>query len=243
MTQPRCKSQQLYLVSIAQLTNYAQGYYGLGAAKQYHVLHPEHSLAVFDVNASVGGVWSNERVYPCLRSNNLLGTYEYPDFPMTIERFGIKPGQYIPGEVMHDYLKAYTCEFGIDQYLRLSAKVVSAEHKSEGGWMLEIESVREEQPFSQTRIMARRLIIATGQLSEPLMPHIQGQEQYGRPVFHSRDFQKYRSTVDTAKRVTVFGGTKSGWDAVYAYATHGVKVDWIIRRGYLVTRGHQALSG
>ncbi|KAH7199004.1 uncharacterized protein B0J16DRAFT_331473 [Fusarium flagelliforme] len=202
------------------------GYYGLGAAKQYHVTHPDHSLAIFDANASVGGVWSNERVYPCLRSNNLWGTYEYPDFPMTTERFGVKLREYIPGEVMHNYLESYAREFGINQYLRLGTKVLSAEHQSEGGWLLEIQSEQSEAP---TRVIARRLIVATGQDSEPLMPHIRGQEEFDRPLFHSRDFQKYRDTVNTVKRVTVFGGTKSAWDAVYAYATHGVKVDWIIR--------------
>ncbi|KAG8358506.1 hypothetical protein FVEN_g3818 [Fusarium venenatum] len=204
------------------------GYYGLGAAKQYHVTHPNDSLAVFDVNASVGGVWSNERVYPCLRSNNLLGTYEYPDFPMTTKRFGVELGNYIPGEVMHEYLETYAREFGIDKHLRLSTKVVSAEHKVEGGWLLETQSAKDERK-TPTKVFARRLIIATGMLSEPFMPHILGQEEYDRPLFHSKDFQKYRDTISTAKRVTVFGGTKSGWDAVYAYAINGVKVDWIIR--------------
>ncbi|KAG8664424.1 hypothetical protein FPOAC2_13371 [Fusarium poae] len=202
------------------------GYYGLGAAKQYRVTHPHHSLAIFDANASVGGVWSNERIYPCLRSNNLLGTYEYPDFSMATERFGAKPLQYIPAEVMHNYFEAYAQEFGIDRHLRLSTKVLSAEHQDDGGWLLEIKNEESELP---TRVFAKRLIVATGQDSEPLMPHIRGQEQYNRPLFHSRDFQKYKDTVNTAKSVTVFGGTKSGWDAVYAYATHGAQVDWIIR--------------
>ena len=160
---------------------------------------------------------------------------------MTTERFGVKPRQYIPGEVMHEYLEAYAREFGVDRHLRLSTKVVSAEHRDEGGWLLEIQSTTSEQPEAPTRVVARRLIVATGQLSEPLMPHVRGQEQYDRPLFHSKDFQKHRDTVNTAKRVTVFGATKSGWDAVYAYATHGVKVDWIIRRRSLSFSGNYAM--
>lgn len=150
---------------------------------------------------------------------------------MTTKRFGVKPGEYIPGEVMHEYLEAYAREFGIDQHLRLSTKVISAEHKPDGGWLLEIHSTEDEQK-TLTQVFTKRLIIATGMLSEPFMPHIQGQEQYDKPLFHSKDFQKYRDTISSAKCVTVFGGTKSGWDAVYAYATHGVEVDWIIRRMY-----------
>jgi cation diffusion facilitator CzcD-associated flavoprotein CzcO len=154
---------------------------------------------------------------------------------MATERFGAKPLQYIPAEVMHNYFEAYAQEFGIDRHLRLSTKVLSAEHQDDGGWLLEIKNEESELP---TRVFAKRLIVATGQDSEPLMPHIRGQEQYNRPLFHSRDFQKYKDTVNTAKSVTVFGGTKSGWDAVYAYATHGAQVDWIIRRKY---RDEQAM--
>jgi hypothetical protein len=29
--------------------------------------------------------------------------------------------------------------------------------------------------------------------------------------------------------VTVFGGTKLAWDAIYNYATNGIQVDWVIR--------------
>jgi hypothetical protein len=49
------------------------------------------------------------------------------------------------------------------------------------------------------------------------------------PFFHSKDFESYASTVDTAKSACVYGGSKSAWDVVYAYASKGVKVDWIVR--------------
>ncbi|EON97327.1 putative flavin-binding monooxygenase-like family protein [Phaeoacremonium minimum UCRPA7] len=202
------------------------GTYGLAAAKQYHVSHPDHSLAVLDAYSTVGGVWSTERIYPGLKSNNLHGTYEYPDFPMTTERFGVKPREHVPGPVIHDYLEAYAREFGIDKHIRLNTKVLSAEHQAEGGWVVE---TKKEGDAAATKLLVKRLVVAMGQVSEPWMPHIKGQEEYGRPIFHSKDFREHKDTINAEKRVTVFGGTKSAWDAVYAYGTQGVKVDWIIR--------------
>lgn len=204
----------------------SSGFYGLAAAKQYHVSHPHHSLAVFDANSSVGGTWSTERIYRDLKSNNLLGTLEYPDFPMTTERFGVKPREHIPGPVVHEYLETYAREFGIAEHVRLNSKVHSAEHQPEGGWVIEVQTGDE----ASTKVFAKRLVVATGLTSEPFMPHVKGQEEYNRPLFHSKYFLQHEDTMEPGKRITVFGGTKSAWDAVYAYGTRGVKVDWIIRR-------------
>ncbi|KAK0388466.1 hypothetical protein NLU13_4710 [Sarocladium strictum] len=204
------------------------GFYGLGAAKQYLSQHPFASIAVFEASASVGGTWASERLYPGLKSNNLLGTYEYPDFPMTTERFGVKPREHVPGKVVHEYLEAYAQAFGVAQYVRLRTKVCSAEHLPEGGWILEIRDAGD-QTAPSTKVSSQRLIVATGLTSEPFMPYIRGQEEFNRPLFHIKDFPKYEDTIHTGRRVTVFGGTKSAWDAVYAYGTRGVQVDWIIR--------------
>ncbi|KFA65394.1 hypothetical protein S40285_00519 [Stachybotrys chlorohalonatus IBT 40285] len=188
-------------------------------------------MAILDAGSSVGGVWETKRLYPGLKTNNLLGMYEYPDFPMDPTVYGVKPGQHIPGHVIQAYLEAYSKRFAIFELIRFGTKVVSATHEPEGGWVLEIESTSQVDhgPVAASKLMARRLIVATGVTSQPLMPHIKGQEDYGRPLFHSKDFGAFATTLETSNRVTVFGGTKSGWDAAYAYATRGVSVDWVIR--------------
>ncbi|OHE99997.1 hypothetical protein CORC01_04644 [Colletotrichum orchidophilum] len=203
------------------------GWYGLAAAKQYHCTQPGSSLAVFDSQPTLGGTWAEERLYPGLKSNNMLGTYEYPDFPMDSETFHIKPGQHIPGETINVYLKAYADKFGITDKIRSSHKVLVAEHQetSEGGWFLTVSNAKDEE----TQVFARRLIVATGLTSEPWLPHFDGQESFGGRIFHGKHFQQNVDTLKTAKVVTVFGGTKFAWDAVYSYATAGVKVNWVIR--------------
>jgi cation diffusion facilitator CzcD-associated flavoprotein CzcO len=204
------------------------GWYGLAAAKQYHCTQPEKSLAVLDSEASLGGTWADHRLYPGLKSNNLLGTYEYPDFPMDTETFGVKVNEHIPGPVINRYLKAYADKFGIADFVRLQTKVSVAEHRdtTEGGWVLTVVDEKQQE----SKLFARRLILATGRTSDPFLPHFAGQETFGGRVFHGKQFLENRDTLQTAKAVTVFGASKSAWDAVYAYATAGVKVNWIIRR-------------
>ncbi|PGH12966.1 hypothetical protein AJ79_03939 [Helicocarpus griseus UAMH5409] len=207
------------------------GWYGLGAAKQYHCIRPKDSLAIFESEASLGGTWADHRLYPLLKSNNLFGTYEYPDFPMDSATFGVKKDEHIPGGVINAYLKAYSAKFGITELIRLQIKVVLAEHQDtpEGGWVLTVMDSKQ----GESKIFARKLIIATGLTSEAFLPHFEGQETFGGPIFHSKDFLQHTDTLKTAKSVTVFGATKSGWDAVYAYAKSDVKVNWIIR-----SKGH-----
>ena len=82
------------------------GLAGLQAAKTYIQLEPGVTLLIIDENKSIGGVSAKEKLYPGLRSNNLVGTYEYTDFPMH-ERFGVKKGEHIPGEVIHNYFRQY----------------------------------------------------------------------------------------------------------------------------------------
>lgn len=155
---------------------------------------------------------------------------------MDTETFGIPKGQYPTGEAVHAYHTAFAKQNGILESVRCSTKVVSAEHQPDGGWILTVCPVADSDPENaqgkESTISAKRLIVATGLASQPFMPHIEGQEEFGRPLFHSKDFLKYAGNpIDTekVKRVTIFGGSKFGWDAAYAYAKAGVKVDWVIR--------------
>jgi len=221
------------------LTGWA-GLAGLCAAKTYHQLNPTENVAIIEANPSLGGVWSKERLYPSLKTNNMLGTYEYADFPMDTETYGVKPGEFMSGEVMHKYLSNYAAKFGIADKIRYQSKVLTAEHQDgpDGGWTLTVQS-----GSSTSTITARKLIMATGLTSEPFLPHFKGQEEFGAPLFHSKDFLRHADTLNSSKVVTVFGTTKSAWDAVYAYGAKGIKVHWIIRgRSHIICRSNEIRS-
>ncbi|CAI4214724.1 unnamed protein product [Parascedosporium putredinis] len=211
------------------------GWYGLAAAKQYREINPEHSIAIVDYASSIGGVWAEHRLYPGLKSNNLWGTYEYPDFPMDPSVFGIQPRQHPTGQALHAYLTAYAKKFGFFDNVHCGVCVLSAEHLEDGGWILTVRSVTNSDPQEpqgeESRMFARKLVLATGMTSEPFLPRIKGQADFDRPLFHIKDLLKYAdaTTSKSVRRMTVLGGSKSAWDAVYAYGRKGIPVDWVIR--------------
>lgn len=180
-------------------------------------------MVVLDAAASIGGVWAEHRLYPGLKSNNMLGTYEYPDFPMD-ETYGVKPGEHIPGTVLHRYLTNYAKKFGIYSRTHFNTKVDSAEATNEGGWLLKTSSPELKS------IKTKKLIVATGLTSQPHLPNYPGMDTFKGTLFHIRDFAKHASTLKQAENVVVLGGAKSAWDAAYAYAEAGVQVDMVIRK-------------
>jgi cation diffusion facilitator CzcD-associated flavoprotein CzcO len=199
-------------------------------AKTYLEVNPSANILILEAASSIGGVWAEDRLYPELKSNNLLGTYEFSDFPMDPEIFGVNPGEHIPAEVMHNYLTYYAERFDLISRIRFETKVNSAEYKGPGKWLIKVtRGFIDDNALESDEISTKRLVVATGLTSEPFLPTFTGGEVFGAPLFHSRDFLKYESTLETAKKVAVFGGSKSAWDAVYAYASKGVQVDWIIR--------------
>ncbi|KAH8780079.1 hypothetical protein F5883DRAFT_449478 [Diaporthe sp. PMI_573] len=215
----------------ADLVIIGAGWAGIAAAKTFHQLQPSKSLVILDSNQSLGGTWATERLYPGLKTNNQLGTYEYPDFPMSTDVFGVNPREHIPGQVVHNYLEKVAEKFGIADKIRYSTRVVSAEQNNpSGGWIVKsVKGVGGSSEGVESTILARKLIVASGLTSEPFLPYFEGQSSFGKPIFHGKDFAQHADTVETTQRVTVLGGGKTGWDAVYAHASKGVHVDWVIR--------------
>lgn len=107
----------------------ATGWHGLAAAKSALALDSTVNLVILESAASLGGVWAEERLYAELRTNNLLGSYEYSDFSMKDNVPGfVKPGQHMSGRAMHEYLKAYAAHFGIRDKIKLRCKADSVEY-------------------------------------------------------------------------------------------------------------------
>lgn len=211
------------------VVNLLAGWSGLAAAKTYIEVHPGSNVIILESASSVGGVWAKERLYYGLKSNNMLGTYEYSDFPMDSDIFGVKPGQHIPGDILQRYFEKYAEHFQILGKIRLNSKVETAEQKLDGGWRLIVTERNGNEPRTKI-IEPSKLIMATGLTSEPFLPTFSGQDTFGAPLFHPRHFLDYEPDVlQSGKHVTVFGGTKSAWDVAYACASSGVQVDWVIR--------------
>ncbi|KAL5050993.1 hypothetical protein BDW71DRAFT_203038 [Aspergillus fruticulosus] len=215
------------------------GWSGLAALKTHRQIHPSSSVCLLESASSVGGVWAKHRLWDGLKSNNMRGTYEYSDFPMD-DSYGVKDGQHIPGHVLQRYLQNYAEHFGVMDSVRLNCRVSVVEHNEASGsdsdvkWTVTyVDSSTEQDGLKEATVtvQSRKLILATGVTSQPYLPPIQGQETFARPLFHTIDMPKHlESTLQMpGNRIAVLGGTKSAWDAVYAAATAGAQVDWIIR--------------
>jgi cation diffusion facilitator CzcD-associated flavoprotein CzcO len=153
----------------------------LAAAKVYIELHPAEEILVIEAESSCGGTWSANRLYPGLKSNNLLDTYEYPDFPMVPEVYGVQPGEHIPGTVLHRYLTDFAKKFGVYGRVKFNTKVESLEPTADGGWLLSTTSDGTSKKFE-----TKKIILATGLTSEPNFPAYPGAETFEAPYFHAK---------------------------------------------------------
>ena len=202
---------------------------GLVAAKTFLQCNPSLHLCIIDAAHSIGGVWRKEALYPGLRTNNERGTYEFSDLPMTDE-LGVKKGEHIPGSVVHSYLCKYAEKHDLVRRCRLDTKVDSVVQNG-NGWLMQCTSTQE--PNEKFAITCEKLVVATGLTSAPAPIELRGMAMFERPIIDTASLPTHANSLlhDTSvKHVTVFGGGKSSYDAVYLFASHGKNVTWIMRR-------------
>ncbi|KAL8632380.1 hypothetical protein Q9189_001857 [Teloschistes chrysophthalmus] len=220
------------------------GWSGLVMVKTYLEVNPNANVIALESASSVGGVWSEDRMYPGLRTNNLYDSFEFSDYPMDEETFGAKAGEHIPGQVVQKYLRSYAEQFDIHRRIRFGTWVKTVERKVDGAWLINYQS--DPHPSSAIRagstddgavnpplkqILTKKLVISSGLTSEPFLPHIPGSDTFNAPLFHAKylldNFSQTASS--TENNVVVYGSAKSAYDAAYAYASKGISVEWIIR--------------
>ncbi|KAI9852007.1 MAG: hypothetical protein M1838_002130 [Thelocarpon superellum] len=199
------------------------GVHGLVAAKTYLDVNPSARITILESASSVGGTWATDRQYPGLKSNNVVGSYEFSDFPLDAAAFGVKPGEHIPGPVLLKYFEAYADKFDLRRRIKLRCRVDSVERDpQQGGWL-----VKHTQHDQAGTTATEKLIVATGLTSEPFVPSFRGSEEFDSPIFHVKYLREH--AADEVKNVVILGGSKSAYDAAYAYAERGATIDWVIR--------------
>lgn len=152
------------------------------------------------------------------------------------EGYGVKKGSHIPGQIAHQYLKDYADHFGISQRLRLSSKAVSAEKLDDGRWLVQVQTSKSERgPPEEYSVKCDKIILATGLTSQADPLRVEGDEKFGAPIINStqlagKGVDIARDTPKDKRQITVLGGSKSAYDAVYMYAVNGFDVNWVIRK-------------
>ncbi|ETI19926.1 hypothetical protein G647_08941 [Cladophialophora carrionii CBS 160.54] len=202
-----------------------QGPSGLCAAKTIRECEPDARVKILDSNKTVGGVWSKEKIYPGLKTNNIRGGIDFSDFPMH-DGFGVPAGQHVSGEAMHQYIRAYAEQFGLLSLVDFESHVAEiSKLKDLRGWNVKLRA--------GTEIHTRKLIVATGVTNAPNQPQLSGSEEFGGPIMHSAELgMQGTALTDNAKveTVAVLGGGKSAYDTVHLAGKAGKKVEWIIRK-------------
>ncbi|KAK7562383.1 hypothetical protein IWX91DRAFT_271063 [Phyllosticta citricarpa] len=207
------------------------GFHGLAMARTYLAVNPEASLIILEAGMSIGGVWARDRLYPHLKTNSVMGKFEFGDFPMTPEIYRVELGKHIPGDAVRRYLEDYANHFDLARRCRFNSKLEEAEDLQEDGWLLRV-AVGPADASKETRLIhAAKMTVCIGVTSEPKLPTFPGQENYTGDLFHSRDFGPKRHLLnpEKTKSVAVFAGNKSAYDVVWAFANAGIKVQWILR--------------
>ncbi|KAL9130370.1 MAG: hypothetical protein Q9217_001428 [Psora testacea] len=215
------------------------GVHGLCAAHTFLLIDPSLALLIIDSKSSVGGVWAQEQLYPGLRANNLQGYFEFSDFPILdagLDHFGVRKRGLLSGEALHAYVYEYAKHFDLLRRTRLNTKVVHATNNdtdATNAWALELTHVEGTAEKAERLITCAKLILATGQTSQPWLPSFPGLEACRIPVIHSTYLGKQGQTLVSdlsVAHVTIVGGSKSAHDAVYMFAMAGKRVTWLTRR-------------
>ncbi|KAF2170748.1 hypothetical protein M409DRAFT_63824 [Zasmidium cellare ATCC 36951] len=204
---------------------------GLCAAKTYLELAPGSNVIILEARKTLGGVWAEENLYEGLKTNNLYGTYEYSDYYMDPKIYDVKEGWHIPGRVMYDYLTDYARHFDILRCIHYLTTVDEIE-KLQDGWLLRTNYANGNGSMEKT-YRSKKLIMCHGLASRPNPVNLPGHQNFDRPVFNHGALRQQGEALandPNVKSVTVVGASKIGYDAVYMFATHGKKVDWVVRK-------------
>ncbi|KAL2138829.1 hypothetical protein VTI28DRAFT_6192 [Corynascus sepedonium] len=204
------------------------GWNGLICAKTYLDFRPSASLIIIDDQASIGGVWSAEKIYPSLYAQIKHGLFEYSFYPMRHE--GISPDGYVSGQTIHTYLNDFAWDHDLVRRTRLGTRVTEVFQLPGGGWRLELYAT-DKTPEPMYAIECEKLIYASGATSHAVRPAWPTDDLFKSPIIHSSELGTNLVAIDSpnVRSVTVVGGAKSSFDTVFYLLKAGKKVDWVIR--------------
>ncbi|MFI8480341.1 flavin-containing monooxygenase [Pseudomonas sp. NPDC078700] len=172
------------------------GLSGIGAAYHLQKNCPGKSYALLEAREDLGGTWDLFR-YPGIRSDSDMFTLGYSFRPWASEK------SIADGAEILQYLRDTASEFGIDQHIRYSHRVIRAAWSSEDArWTLDIEVGAERQPV---RYSCNFFYLCSGYYSYEAgyLPDFPGVENYQGTLVHP---QHWPQDLDYSnKRVVVIG--------------------------------------
>ncbi|CAO1615374.1 unnamed protein product [Parajaminaea phylloscopi] len=194
------------------------GFSGIAAAKILKEFG--HEITVFETCPDVGGVWSSQRRYPGLGTQNVASTYHFSDMPMP-KHYPEWPS----AEQVQAYLEAYVAKHTLRDVIHCSTEVKSIERPvdSDRGWTVRVQAVptAKSAPVASaaadSSVQVHRfdhVVVANGVFSQGAVPNIDqtpGFAAAGGQLIHTSDYTKLPETPEN-KHVVVVGYGRSACD-------------------------------
>ncbi|KRC65235.1 monooxygenase [Aeromicrobium sp. Root236] len=164
------------------------GFGGIGAAIQLRRLGRD-DLVILERESDLGGTWHVNR-YPGLAVDIPSSTYSY-----SFEPNPYWSRLYAPGAELKAYATHVAEKYDVRRHMRFDAVVEGAVWDDDGHWTVNLAGGE--------RLHARLLLTATGFLSQPAFPQIDGIESFAGTVIHTT---RWDDSIDLdGRRAAVIG--------------------------------------
>ncbi len=195
------------------------GISGIGMAAHMKMLCPNHSFAIIERRAQIGGTWDLFR-YPGVRSDSDMYTLGFDFEPWKHEN------SIAQGSAILEYLNRITDQRDIRRHIHFNSKVLSADFDSASGmWNAALESADGQR----SRITARWLYLGSGyyDYDKPFNAKFAGREDFTGEIIHP---QFWPEAFDyTGKRVVVIGSGATAVTIVPSMADKAAHVTMLQR--------------
>lgn len=162
-----------------------------GLASAYYLEQAGVSYVVVDRANEIASTWAQQ--YQSLHLNTASFVTYLPG-----KRMPITSPIYPSGEQLYQYIRQYAEDHQFNVRLGVNVNRVAPEND---GWLVET---------SEGRYWFRCVIVATGRYSSPIIPTLEGMDEFRGQILHARD---YRKPSDFAgQRVLAVGAGPSGVD-------------------------------
>jgi len=156
------------------------------------------SFAVLEAGSGIGGTWFWNR-YPGARCDIESTEYSY-QFSEELQQQWEWPERYASQKDVLKYLQHVTKTFSLSPFIRLSTTVISQHYKKK----LWRTTTKNGDTF-----ISKFCIMATGAVSSPRTPHIDGMKDFLGDIYHTSEWPEKKVDFSN-KRVAVIGTGTSG---------------------------------
>ncbi|GJJ09057.1 hypothetical protein Clacol_003279 [Clathrus columnatus] len=191
-------------------------------------------------DATPGGVWARERVYPGLVINNVHGEFRFSSLPMPAPVNSDKTGGRLTGPDMCNYLESFTDTY-LKGLVRYKTEVLKIKRDFPTGWLVEVENMDTGEGET---LKYSKIVLCTGGCSTPFVPESLSPSaaqtaSFNGPVFHSSQMKKRLDSLQkhfesSANQddysVVIVGGGKSSQDMATYLTGLGHKVTVVFDR-------------